>query len=97
MGSSVIVPVPKPQGKANQGRRINTLLEHQVKRLLEIEQKHIPAHRTGLTIDPAKMTEGEAAGYIKSMTAKLHELGKKPKRKRTAKPKTVPAPDAKTS
>jgi len=89
MGSPVIVPVPKPQGKAKKDRPINTLLEYQVRRFLEIEQRHIPKHRTGLMVDPAKMTEGEAAKYIKRMTAKLHELGKKPKR--TAKPKTQPA------
>jgi hypothetical protein len=75
----VIINVPKPAGKANKNRPINTLLQNQVKRLWEIEQNHIPAHRTGVAIDPNKldsMTEGEAAEFIKRMTAKLQELGR---------------------
>jgi len=81
----MIIAVPKPAGKVNKSRPINTLLQHQVKRLWEIEQQHIPKHRTGIAIDPEKldsMTEREAAEFIKRMTAKLHELGKKPKRTR---------------
>jgi hypothetical protein len=77
----MIINVPKPAGKANKDRPINTLLQHQVKRLWEIEQSHIPAHRTGIAIDPNKldlMTEGEAAKFIKRMTTKLQDLGRKP-------------------
>ena len=97
MDSSVIVSVPKPKGKVNKDRPINTLLEYQVRHFIEVEKSHIPVHRTGLAVDPANMTEGEAAKYIKRMTAKLHELGKKPKRKRTAKPKANQARKANTA
>lgn len=81
-GEKIVISVPKPAGKPNKARKINTLLEHQVKRLREIELGHIPTHRTGLPIDPQNMTEGEAAAYIRRMTAKLHELGPRPKRTR---------------
>ena len=97
--NTIVIPVPKPAGKPNKARKINTLLEHQVKRLREIEQAHIPTHQTGLPVDPQNMTEGEAAEYIRRMTAKLHELGKKPKRtrKRVAKRNASPKSDAKPS
>jgi len=93
---SVIVQVPKPAGRAKKDRQINTLLQYQVQRFREIEQQHIPAHQTGLAVDPSKMTEGEAAEYIKRMTAKLHELGPKPKRTRKRKPKAQTSPESET-
>ena len=98
-GNPQVILVPKPAGKPNKARKINTLLEHQVRRLWEIEQRHIPLHQTGLPVDPQNMTEGEAAEYIRRMTAKLHELGPKPKRtrKRAAKPKASPQAETKTS
>jgi hypothetical protein len=99
-GNAIVIPVPKPAGKANKARKVNTLLEHQVRRLWEIEQRHIPDHKTGLTVkNPEENTEGEAAEYIRRMTAKLHELGPKPKRtrKRAAKPKANPQSDTKAS
>jgi hypothetical protein len=73
-----VIVVPKPAGKLNKDRPINTLLEHQVRRLQEIEQAHVPAHRTGMAVDPKHMTEGQAAEYIRRMTTKLQELGPKP-------------------
>ena len=96
---SMIVRVPKPAGKINKDRPINTLLEHQVRRLRETELRHIPRHRTGLAVDPSKMTEGEAANYIRQMTAKIHELGPKPvaipiktkRKKATSRAKAKPA------
>ena len=95
-GNAQVIVVPKPAGKLNKDRPINTLLEHQVKRLREIEQRHIPAHQTGLAVDPSKMTEGEAAEYIRRMTAKLHELGPKLKRTRKRKPKAQVNPESET-
>ena len=95
-GEVQVIAVPKPAGKANKGRQINTLLQYQVQRFREIEQRHIPAHQTGLAVDPSKMTEGEAGEYIKRMTAKLHELGPKPKRTRKRKPKAQANPKAET-
>lgn len=95
-----VIAVPKPAGNANKHRKINTLLEHQVRRLWEIEQRHIPAHQTaGLPVHPTKMaemTEAQAAEYIKGMTAKLHELGPKPKRTRKRPPKAQPNPESET-
>lgn len=91
-----VIVVPKPAGTHNKHRKINTLLEHQVKRLMEIEQRHIPAHQTGLTGDPSKMTEAQAAEYIKAMTRKLHELGPKPKRTRKRPPKAQANPESET-
>jgi hypothetical protein len=95
-GNVQVIVVPKPAGKVNKDRKINTLLEHQVKRLREIEQRHIPSHQTGLAVDPAKMTEGEAAEFIKRMTTKLRELGVKPKRTRRRKPKVKANPESET-
>ena len=92
----LIVHVPKPAGKPNKSRQINTLLQYQVQRFREIEKGHIPAHQTGLAVDPSKMTEGEAGEYIKRMTAKLHELGPKPKRTRKRKPKAQANPESET-
>src|SRR5690348_7093276 len=96
-----IVPFPKPSGKPNKKRRLNMLLRHQVRRLREIELRHIPQHHTGFGPELAKMneaqaeeyirermTEGEAAEYIRLMTAKLHELKETPKSKRRTKAKT---------
>src|ERR1039458_6230887 len=95
-GDIQVIAVPKPAGKPNKSRPINNLLQYQVQRFREIEQRHIPAHRTGLAVDPSKMTEGEAAEYIKRMTAKLHELGAKPKKTRNRKPKVQANPESET-
>jgi len=82
-----IIPIPKPYSKFNRDRKINTLLQYQVRHLLDIEHKQLTAsHRTGWTQNPSPMseqelneylgtwTEGQAAKYIQQMTAKLHEL-----------------------
>jgi hypothetical protein len=87
------IDIPKPAAKPNKSRPINTLLQYQIKRLWEVEQLHVPAHRTGISIDPEKLhelTEGQAAEYIRRMTAKLRELGPKPKRTRKAAAKPKP-------
>lgn len=87
------IDVPKPAAKPNKSRTINTLLQYQVKRLWEIEQLHVPAHRSGMSVDPQRlheMTEGQAAKYIRKMTAKLHQLGPKPKKQRTRKAAVPP-------
>lgn len=73
----MIVKIPKPSSKPRKSRPVNALLQHQVERLREIEMRHlIPLHRSGSEIDPAKMTEGEAAEYIRKMTATLHRVVK---------------------
>ena len=83
-----VIAVPKPAAKPNKNRPINTLLKHQVMRLMDIERRHIPDHRSGTVVDLQNMTEGQAAEYIRQVTAKLHQLGEKPKR--TSKPKAKP-------
>jgi hypothetical protein len=93
------IDVPKPAAKPRKDRPINTLLQYQVKRLWEVEQRHVPAHRSGISIDPERlheMTEGQAAEYIRKVTAKLHELGPKPKRqskRKAASPAQPPVVD----
>jgi hypothetical protein len=100
---SMIIPVPKPETKVNKDRKINTLLQAQVRHLLDVEHKQMIARdRTGETKDLTPMsqqeideylqswTEGQAAAYIRKMTTKLHEINTKPKktRRRKASPKS---------
>lgn len=96
----MIIPVPKPEAKINRDRPINTLLQSQVRHLLEVEHQHLIApFRTGETKDLTPMseeeiqkylqswTEGQAARYIRKMTVTLHQINTKPKktrRRRTA-------------
>ncbi len=94
----MIVPVPKPETKVNKDRKINTLLQAQVRHLLDIEHKQMIARdRTGDTKDLTPMsqneideylqswTEGQAAAYIRKMTTKLHEINTRPKKTRKRK------------
>jgi hypothetical protein len=84
---TTIIPVLKPRQNFNRDRKINTLLQYQVRHLLDVEHKQLTAsHRTGTTLNPTPMsekefdkylkswTEGQAAKYIEQMTAKLHEI-----------------------
>jgi len=69
-----IVRVPKPPKTAfNPHRPLagNTLLLNQVKHFHDLEMKLAPAHRTGVDF-AAIQTEGQAADYIRRMTAILH-------------------------
>src|SRR6516162_4971046 len=84
---TTIIPVLKPRQNFNRDRKINTLLQYQVRHLLDVEHKQLTAsHRTGTTLNPTPMsekeldkylkswTEGRAAKYIEQMTVKLHEI-----------------------
>jgi hypothetical protein len=94
----MIIPIPRPETGIDKNRPINTLLQWQIRHFLDIEHKQlIASHRTGETKDLTPMseqeiqeylkswTEGQAAEYIQKMTAKLHELKRKPRKKRTRK------------
>ena len=94
----MIIPIPRPEAGFDKDRPINTLLQSQVRHFLDVEHKQlIPSHRTGDTKDLTPMseeeiqkylqswTEGKAAKYIQKMTAKLHEINAKPKKKRKRK------------
>lgn len=71
---SNVIRIPKPSRKSfNMERPLakNSLLMNQVKHLLELEQTLPPEKRTGT--DPKSITtEGNAADYIRKMTAILH-------------------------
>jgi len=71
---SNIVRVPKPARTAYNPKRPlagNTLLKSQVEHLNKLELALPPPQRTG--IDPASIqTEGQAAAYIRKITAILH-------------------------
>ena len=67
--TSNVIHVPKPRHNAfNKHRPLSTLLQMQVKHFNEIEKQLLLA---GLTDIEAIKTEGQAAEYIKKMTAKL--------------------------
>jgi hypothetical protein len=97
----MIIPIARPQTKIDKNRPINTLLQAQVRHLLDVEHKQMIARdRTGETKDLTPMsqqqmdeylqswTEGQAAAYIQKMTTKLHEINTKPKK--TRRRKTTP-------
>ena len=79
------IRVPKPPpGAMNKDRRISELLKSQLQHMREVENQLPHHHRTRTNIDAIR-TEGEAAKYIRAITAKLHL-------RRHQVPK--PAPDA---
>ena len=72
----VSVPLPAP-GSYDPNRPLsgNTLLQNQVRHFQQVEATLPPLDRT--SHDQAKiLTEGHAAEYIASMTARLHRRGK---------------------
>jgi hypothetical protein len=82
-----VVVVPKPaKGSYNPKRPLakNTLLQNQVDHFRRLEKNLPAAEQTGH--DPQKIrTEGEAAEYLRKMTALLHPQGKKSTRVSKAK------------
>jgi hypothetical protein len=76
---SNVVEVPKPaRGSYNPKRPLskNTLLQNQVNHFRALEKALPASEQTGH--DPQKIrTEGEAAEYLRKMTALLHPQGKK--------------------
>lgn len=75
--ASNVIEVPKPApGSYDPSRPLskNTLLLHQVRHFQQVEQSLPESERTGH--DPASITtEGQAADYLRKMTAKLHPQG----------------------
>src|SRR5437660_8966615 len=67
---TIKVPRP-PKGSFNKDRRISDLLRSQLRHLHEAEQTLPHHHRSGRDIE-AIVTEGEAAEYIRKVTARLH-------------------------
>jgi hypothetical protein len=68
-----IIRVPKAAGEYNPNRPLskNTLLLSQVKHFFQAEQNLAAEDRTGISPE-AILTEGQAAEYIRKVTAKLH-------------------------
>lgn len=67
-----VIKLPKPAaGSMNKNRPVSGLLKAQVMHLREAEKK-LPAHEQS-GIDPETIkTEGEAAEYLRKVTARLH-------------------------
>lgn len=67
-----VIKVPKPPRSAiNKDRLISSLLKSQIAHLQEVEKQLPPEQRTGVDINSIK-TEGQAAEYIREITAVLH-------------------------
>jgi hypothetical protein len=72
-----VIKVPKPQeGSFNKNRPVSALLKGQILHLHEVERKFPPSQHSGIYINAIK-TEGDAAAYIKKVTARLHPEGAK--------------------
>jgi hypothetical protein len=72
-----VIKVPRPpQSAFNKNRPVSALLKNQILHLHEVEKKFPPAHHSGMYIN-AITTEGEAADYIRKVTARLHPEGAK--------------------
>jgi hypothetical protein len=101
-----VIKVPKPQaGSFNKNRPVSALLKNQILHLHEVERKFPPSQHSGVYINAIK-TEGQAADYIRKVTARLHPEGAKrvrfdiaaageSKAKRRAKPKGSSKPKRK--
>lgn len=73
-----VIKVPKPaQGSFNKNRPVSALLRNQILHLQEVERKFPPSRHSGIYINEIKK-EGEAAAYIRKVTARLHPQGAKP-------------------
>jgi hypothetical protein len=90
-----IVKVPKPpQSAMNKNRAISSLLKTQIKHLQEAEFR-LPAEAQSNIYINAIKTEGEAADYIRQVTAALHaehaaaQVGRQPKRQPKAAKKLM--------
>ena len=82
-----VVDVPKVErGAYDHSRFISSLVMHQLIHMSTVEQSLPEEHRTGTNISDLH-TEAEAAEYIGKVTAKIHEL--RGKRRKKAKRQTV--------
>jgi hypothetical protein len=73
MASPPVIRVPKPAGEYNPNRPLskNTLLLNQVLHFLKAEESLPAGHRPGALL-ASVLTEGQAAEYIRKVTAILH-------------------------
>jgi hypothetical protein len=70
-----IIKVPAPPKNAfNKNRPISALLKNQIVHLQEAELRFPARQQTNIYINKIK-TEGEAADYIRQVTARLHPEG----------------------
>jgi hypothetical protein len=77
-----VVAVPKPaEGSLNKHRPMPRLLSTQLVQFRELEMTLPENRRTGIDVERLE-TEGQAAEYIREMTAKLHTQKAPGKRKR---------------
>jgi hypothetical protein len=91
MDSMAIIRVPKPPKAAlNKDRPISSLLKTQIRHLQEAEFRLPARAQTNIYINTIK-TEGEAAEYIRQVTANLHAEHAAVDAIRTAKKKPKPA------
>jgi hypothetical protein len=75
------IRVPKPSRSSfNPERPLhkNTLLQDQVKHFRELEKQLAPEHHSGIDHEAIR-TEGEAAEYIRRLTARVHQPSAKKK------------------
>jgi hypothetical protein len=105
-----IIKVPKPPRSAfDKNRPVSALLKNQIMHLQEAEFRLPARQQTNIYINKIK-TEGEAADYIRQVTARLHPEGagrvgfdiaavgeSKPARKIKAKSKSTTKAKAKTT
>jgi len=70
-----VIKVPKPaQSAFDKNRPVSALLRNQILHMHEVERKFPPSQHSGVYINAIK-TEGEAADYIRKVTARLHPEG----------------------
>jgi hypothetical protein len=70
-----VIPMPKkPPGAFNPNRLVSSLLMTQVLHLREAEKLFPPKYRSSTYINATIKTEGDAAKYIRYVTATLHML-----------------------
>jgi hypothetical protein len=83
---SNLVHVPKPSRKAynpNRPLERNLLIKSQVEHFAEADRHLPPEYQTGIDVSTVK-TEGQAAEYVKQVTAAIHKTGGRTQRVRTA-------------
>jgi hypothetical protein len=74
-----MIKVPKPPESAfNKNRPVSALLKNQILHLQEAESRFPARDQTNIYINNIK-TEGQAAEYIRQVTAKLHPAGSQQK------------------
>ena len=70
-----VIKVPKPPKSAfNRNRPVSALLKNQILHMQEVEFRFPARDQTNIYINKIK-TEGEAAEYLRQVTARLHPEG----------------------